>query len=68
MVVDIKTFYRKTSMDSLWNILLLTLLLLNYFTLFVINMDNYSEIPVVDNHQFVVKRSDVTFTGNITDA
>ena len=68
MVVDIKTFYRKTSMDSLWNILLLTLLLLNYFTLFVINMDNYSEIPVVDNRQFVVKRSDVTVTGNITDA
>ena len=68
MVVDIKTFYKKTSMDNLWNILLLTLLLLNYFTLFVVNMDNYSEIPVVDNPRSIVKRSDVTFTGNITNA
>ena len=67
-MVMIRSFYRKTSVDNLWNIILFTLLLLNYFTFFVFNTESQNEIPVVSSRHFLVKRGAVSFTGNQTDA
>ena len=55
-------------MDNLWNIILFTLLLLNYFTFFVFNTEGQNEIPVVSSRHFVVKRGAMSFIGNQTDA
>ena len=74
IMLKVRNCYRRT--PSLWNVLILSMLMLNYYTLYTFNMDNYNRMPAGHDGHSVLKRdlrnaskagNDVIITGNATN-
>ena len=54
IMLKARNCYRRT--PSLWNVLILSMLVLNYYTLYTFNMENYNRLPVGHYRHSVLKR------------
>ena len=75
IMLKARNCYRRT--PSLWNVLILSMLVLNYYTLYTFNMENYNRLPAGHYRHSVLKRdlrnsstagNDVRITRNATNA